>query len=437
MPKVYVLGAGVDATQGIGMPLNNELLPRITQFLNTDQGKEIDGKLRAIYPQLRFRFSTFIEKAIDDMARNFNDEVVTIKERVSQELEDNDQLTEEQRNMGALITRLMDKVHDMADRAALDDETERLITVVFGQEMVHDDSIIDLHKVVFSGTFQTVVKLLLTRSLETPNDAILRHMNKNFLDIEKLLVQYFVGFFIGKTYDIKIYSYISWMLWAYLLHCEQEIINELGDNIANLPVYSQIDQESTIINFNYTTFGRMFVNSHHGSDIHYFHGSLLDYIDIKRNHVFTNDLISFKDLDICNFVDENLSPNVDFNSDPQHITIPSFMPPVSIKPIMSQKNIETWYKSFDSLKHANEIIIIGYSFNSSDEHFNGMLRDCREIPLVVVDTNVEAIKRMLQPIYNVQPNDFVLEHVQGHNAFVAQGIKIIKAQAHEIDYTQL
>ena len=437
MPKVYVFGAGVDATHGIGMPLNNELLPRITKFLETEKGKDIDAKLRTIYPQLRFRFSAFIEKAIDDMARNFNDEVVTIKNRVEQELQDNDHLTPDQQNMGALITHLMGKVRGMAHEAELDDETERLIAAVFGQEMVRDNSIIDLHKVVFSGTFQTVVRLLLTKSLENPNDPILKHMNKNFLDIEKLLVQYFVGFFIGKMYDIKIYSYIAWVLWAYLLHCEQEIINNLGDDIANLPVYSQIEQDSTIINFNYTTFGQMFVNNQQGAAIHYFHGSLLDYLDIKRNHVFTNELNTFKDLNICSFIDESLAPNVDFVSDPQHIAIPSFMPPVTIKPVMSQKNIETWYKSFESMKNAHEIVIVGYSFNSADEHFNGMLRDCREIPLVVVDPNVEAIKRMLQPIYNVQPNDYVLEHEQGHDSYVAPGIKIIKASAHEVDYTQL
>ena len=188
MPKVYVFGAGVDATHGIGMPLNNELLPRITKFLETEKGKDIDAELRTIYPQLRFRFSAFIEKAIDDMARNFNDEVVTIKNRVEQELQDNDHLTPNQQNMGALITHLIGKVHGMAHEAELDDETERLIAAVFGQEMVRDNSIIDLHKVVFSGTFQTVVRLLLTKSLENPNDPILKHMNKDFLDIEVIML---------------------------------------------------------------------------------------------------------------------------------------------------------------------------------------------------------------------------------------------------------
>ena len=92
MPKVYVLGAGVDATTGIEMPLSNELLPCITEFLTTDQGKILDGKLRSMLPQLRFRFDSFIEKAIDNMARNFNDEVANIQLNVSQELQMNNAL---------------------------------------------------------------------------------------------------------------------------------------------------------------------------------------------------------------------------------------------------------------------------------------------------------------------------------------------------------
>ena len=75
MPKVYVLGAGVDATEGIGMPLTNELLPKITAFLETEEGKNLDVKLRQVYPQLKFHFSKFVEKSIDNMAKNFSREV--------------------------------------------------------------------------------------------------------------------------------------------------------------------------------------------------------------------------------------------------------------------------------------------------------------------------------------------------------------------------
>ena len=41
-------------------------------------------------------------------------------------------------------------------------------------------------------------------------------------------MQYFYGFFTGRQPQIKTYLYISWVLWAYLVHCEQE--NNVDDN---------------------------------------------------------------------------------------------------------------------------------------------------------------------------------------------------------------
>lgn len=438
MAKVYVLGAGVDAAEGIGMPLSNELLPRITAFLETESGKQIDDILRSIYPQLRFRFDAFIEKAIDNMARNFNDEVVTIRTRVAQELDTNHHLTQEQQNMGQLIVRMMEKVNNMATGAQLDEETERLIRAVFADFVVRDNSIIDLDKIVFTETFQMVVRMLMKQSLSKPNDPILQHMNRNFLDIEKLLMQYFIGFFLRKKYDIKIYSYIAWMLWAYLLTCEQDILQaKTPDELQLLPVYSQIEADATIINFNYTTFGRMFVDNHCGNEVFYFHGSLLDYLDIKRKQDFQHDLASFKDLDIPQFFEDTLCFNVSFDDADERFTIPSFMPPVSIKPVLSQKNIRDWYKSYEALIIADRIIIIGYSFNSSDEHFNGMLRDCCNIPIFIIDHNVEAIKNMLRPVLGIRPEDYSTTRVQNHESFQYNNVKIVNAHANEIDYTRL
>lgn len=438
MAKVYVFGAGVDATVGIGMPRSNELLPRITEFLETELGQRVDGILRSIYPQLRFRFDAFIEKAIDNMARNFNDEVVIIRTRVAQELDTNNHLTQEQQNMGQLIIRMMEKVNNMATGAHLDEETERLIRAVFADFVVRDNSIIDLNKIVFTETFQTVVRTLMKQSLAMPNDPILQHMNRNFLDIEKLLMQYFIGFFLRKNYDIKVYSYIAWMLWAYLLTCEQNIIKaKTADELLHMPVYSQIENDAIIINFNYTTFARMFVDNHYGHEVFYFHGSLLDYLDIKRKQDFQHVLASFGDLDIPRFFEETLRSNVSFDDGNERFTIPSFMPPVSIKPVLSHKNIRDWYKSYESLTASDKIIIIGYSFNSSDEHFNGMLRDCREKNVFIIDHNVEAIKNMLRPVLGIHPEDYSTTRVQNHESFQYNNVIIVNAYANEIDYTRL
>ena len=38
---VIILGAGIDATDGIGMPLTNEIIPQINEFIKTDEGKKM------------------------------------------------------------------------------------------------------------------------------------------------------------------------------------------------------------------------------------------------------------------------------------------------------------------------------------------------------------------------------------------------------------
>ena len=40
---VVILGAGVDATDGIGMPLTNEIIPQINEFNSTRVTMQIDN----------------------------------------------------------------------------------------------------------------------------------------------------------------------------------------------------------------------------------------------------------------------------------------------------------------------------------------------------------------------------------------------------------
>ena len=73
---VVILGAGVDATDGIGMPLTNEIIPQINEFINTEEGKNIDNELRS---RLRtyVSFDKFIKDTIDRIAQDFGQETRT------------------------------------------------------------------------------------------------------------------------------------------------------------------------------------------------------------------------------------------------------------------------------------------------------------------------------------------------------------------------
>ena len=155
--------------------------------------------------------------------------------------------------MGQLIVAIMEKVQAMKTGATLDDATEALIRDVLATD-VTDDAIIDFSKVVYTDTFKSVLRLILERSLTDSKNPILRHVYHNLLDIEELLVRYFVGFYIGKDLHMKTYSYIAWTLWMYLVNCEKEIVKAAGENIVSLPVYSKLNSDDIVVTFNYTSF---------------------------------------------------------------------------------------------------------------------------------------------------------------------------------------
>lgn len=133
--------------------------------------------------------------------------------------------------MGQLIVAIMNKVESMKTGATLDQETAELIEEVFGENFaVTDESIIDFSKLVYTDTFKSVMRQILERSMQEPNHPILKHVYHNLLDIEDLLMNYFIGFYIDKPASIKNYIYISWMLWVYLKRRKmiyiQHIVNE-------------------------------------------------------------------------------------------------------------------------------------------------------------------------------------------------------------------
>ena len=133
--RTIILGAGVDAN--IGMPLTGELIPQLAEYATTEEGSKLDAQLRSVLPRLMFRFEDFIKKTIDRFADEFNREMGIIRESISQELVHNENLTEDERKMGRLITILMDKLIGVREGATIDEEMQSLIQEVLGLSLIH------------------------------------------------------------------------------------------------------------------------------------------------------------------------------------------------------------------------------------------------------------------------------------------------------------
>ena len=408
----------------------------MSEFIASDEGLALDEKLRKLFPQLRFRFSNFINTTIDNFAQEFGSQIESIRLNVSNELRDNTTLDEKQEKMGQLIVAIMEKVQAMKTGATLDDATEALIRDVLATD-VTDDAIIDFSKVVYTDTFKSVLRLILERSLTDSKNPILRHVYHNLLDIEELLVRYFVGFYIGKDLHMKTYSYIAWTLWMYLVNCEKEIVKAAGENIVSLPVYSKLNSDDIVVTFNYTSFAYSYTKDFPQQAL-YFHGCLMDYVDVYNKTEVCLDLVDYVALDIDTFITKTLASNIRFNdgSNSKH-AIPSFLPPVKIKPVLSKRYIETWYKTALSMEEADKIIIIGYSFNNSDEQFNSILRECKSKPIFIIDTDIDAIIPRLKPIFNCTLDNFVDSVWRDKPTKKFCAITLIKSSADEIDFQLL
>ncbi len=82
--NLLILGAGVEKSEGIDMPLANELVPQIRNFIHNDKtGKEVDNVLRGIIKGLRFSYDDFIKRTADELASVFKKELDDIVQRIN------------------------------------------------------------------------------------------------------------------------------------------------------------------------------------------------------------------------------------------------------------------------------------------------------------------------------------------------------------------
>ena len=423
---LVILGAGADAAAGL--PASSQLIPGIVDWLATDEGKAVDDALRKQLKRLTFRFDKFVEDAIDRLAKDLDRERDTISSHVREELEHNPNLEESHRKMGNLIVRIFQKITDVKQGAAIDEETEQLIREVTGMEPT-DHTIIDFSRLNYTETFKTIITHILKSSLHDSTNPILRHVYKNLLDIEQLMAQYFYGFFTGRQGLIKTYLYISWMLWAYLVHREQSLNLEL--NLHSQSLYGQLrgQEETQIVTFNYSTLA-----AEASPTALYFNGNLTDYVDIEnKNDLHIDDIHS---LDLTSFFRERLPQEMSLEGERIAIPVPSFMPPLKLKPVISDRYITTWYRTSEAVRHADRILILGHSIHSADSFFCDMVRNNRHAEITLIDRDMDTECRNLCRTLQLSVNRYTTLTLQGHPARKYDNrITVVQADLSDIDLT--
>jgi len=435
--NLLILGAGVDRTPGIEFPLANTLITDITRYLK-DEGKGVDAALRSMIPNLRFSFNGMIARAVEQITSREPHQQKMMVDRVRQAIAD---LPEEQllvRKHGELIIKLFNKLATIAEQSVLDADMEQLIRDVFPEdanELIDSDSILDIHSLSLSDTFKAVLKRTLRMGLDGGHHPVALALGADMLNIEALLVEKFLGFYNEKLSDIKSYLYISWALWAYLVHRQNEVLRHHADK--ELPFYGSIPADVQAITLNYTAFLELKLGS---ANAIYFHGGLGEYVRMD-----TRDLLSIEGIDGCDpefFIRNVVGPNVDLSSDDytrQKHVIPALVPPLRLKPILSHRYIDLWANASQWVQNAERIVVVGYSFNNADEHFNDIIRQCRgcQIDIVVPEAASEAFLGRMEKVFRIAQSQYSTVQVQGINALQAHNVRLIPARASDINLEAL
>ena len=425
---VAITGPAADAAAG--MPTAANLIPLITDWLRTEEGQAVDKALRKRLPRLSFRYEKFVDNAVGRLAQQMDHERNTICASIQQELSANNGLSETQRDMGQLIIRLMRMVTDMKHGATLDEETCRLIERVIGTEPT-DDTIADFSTIVYTETFRQVMTSVLRQSLREGDNPILRHVYKNLLDINQEMARHFYGFFTGNRGQQKNYLYIAWTMWGYLARRERQRAEE--DARASRPtLYDQLrgKRETRVINMNYTSLAQ---EASEGAI--YFNGSLTDYVDMENN----NDLRveNPRELDLVDFFENTLAPSIRLEGESASLPVPSFMPPMKLKPVISRKYIATWYKAAQAIAEARHVLLLGCQADPRDTFFCDMLRANPSARITMVDSDMESSARDLCRALQLNPNRYTPTRIQGHEARVyGNRVTVISAGLDEIDISE-
>ena len=196
-----------------------------------------------------------------------------------------------------------------------------------------------------------------------------------------------------------------------------------------MPLYSQLQgkKQIQVITFNYTSLAA-FVSP---TSI-YFNGNLADYVDIENKNDFQVD--NLHTINLADFFQHRFAGELSLEREHMAIPIPSFMPPLKLKPVISNRYITTWYRSAQAIVHAKRILILGHSLQAGDSFFNDMLRANRQAEIIVIDPDLEITCRDICTTLQQSAHRYTTLNVQGYPARKYDNrITVIGADLEEID----
>lgn len=378
MRTTFVFGAGADS--GI-FPLTNHLVSAIDSFLKRDPaGTEIDRLLKKKLGFKNFSYASIMDSAAYTFIRK-NDQIKIEKLLNRMSCTQSETLPLNQRRQQKFISLVAKDLLSSSkkQRDSLKIMETRPQTVDLAQKIGLTKLVTVCPETTITMFYRQSLRMMLRIYLDEPDNKILHLLFKSVVSLDEILLEYFLGFYNENKPYIRRYQYLLWTMWAFFVTKE---LNYVRSGRKEKTIYELI-KGCPVITLNYTTVAALCPSC---PELIHFHGSVLEYIDCQTREVkkipsFTNvnALIESPNLDTVAILKNDILPRIELqkgkNSAPDKSVIPSMMPPFEIKPIIANDLIDSWHHAFDLLRESHKIVVLGYSFNHTDAHFNDIIID--------------------------------------------------------------
>lgn len=390
------------------------------------EGAPIDRALRKKLPYLHFSFDRYAAGQGDALVVQLftdADDLVPTLSAAAEKLKSDASM--------APVGDMIEQLCQMARSNRLTGTNLEALARLAGDSSQIGDAepIIDPQKITLSHTPAAALRSVFQQALARGQDfsrrerQVLELFIVSTSNIEELLSHYFTLYTVGKHSDQKTFLYIAWLLWAYLR------LRSAGRSSRTSSLYSRLPGlGGDVITFNYTDF---FVGPME-TRVKYFHGRLDRYLRVDdRTSVATDALKAAASVDgVVEFFDQ---VRLDVAQIPQ-VDFPAIVPPISFKPVMSREQLLVWADADQCLQRADEVVIVGYSFATADEHFNDLLRktppSCR---VFVVNPDLETAMPAACRVLNVDPQTLARKQIAGFDVQASRRVSGVAAKAEQLD----
>ena len=377
MKTTFIFGAGTEYGQGI--PIISNLAVELMSFEETNA--ELCTAIRTRLKGMRFRLkSSILQDASNYFKSLFSD---TRKPELLIEQLEQDDVRPSKEEEGTVyqkywrfLYQIAQKIKSASNGLYLDEDLKEIIEDiaeigVIDYRLIEDSHIVPSYSIErsLSKIFETIIlgktdEEIGSKKIEKLKDILLGDK----WNVEKMLADYFQGFYQDNDNKKKIYAYLSWLLWFYFRIKQIEVRD--NENKFYSVVANKIKGDDFVFTFNYTKLAYLagienVIHVHGDLDKYYNYGTRVGARLPDPKDTPSDEVENLKELitKLLSF-DENL------------VNLPSLVPPLPFKPILSLESVENYYKFYNHMLSgdSNTCVVVGFSYSDVDVHLNMMFR---------------------------------------------------------------